>query len=89
MLQVWGEFCDDTMYIIKLKSEQICSDGGFNPASMLSWLADRGLIRRTDKKHMTVLKKIGSVPTRCVHLTMPSENADEADSSAVDEYPDF
>jgi hypothetical protein len=88
-MEVWGEFCDDTVYIIKLKFEQICSEGGFNPASLLSWLADRGLIRRTDKKHMTVLKKIGSVPTRCVHLTMPSENADEADSSAVDEYPDF
>lgn len=88
-LELWGEFCDDSVYIVRSRFEQICREGGFNPASLLSWLADRGLIRRTDKKHMTVLKKIGSVPTRCVHLTMPSENADEADNSAVDEYPDF
>ena len=88
-LEVWGEFCDDTVYIIKLKFEQICSEGGFNPASLLSWLADRQLIRRTDKKHMSVLKRIGTVPTRCVHLTLMSENADEADNSAADDYPDF
>lgn len=32
---------------------------------------------------------MGTVPTRCVHLKLISENADEADNSAVDEYPDF
>ena len=88
-MEVWGEFCDDTVYIIKLKFEQICSEGGFNPASLLSWLADRQLIRRTVKDRFTVLKRIGTVPTRCVHLKLISENADEADNSAVDEYPDF
>ena len=88
-MEVWGEFCDDTVYIIKLKFEQICSEGGFNPASLLSWLADRQLIRRTVKDRFTVLKRIGTVPTRCVHLKLISENADEADNSTVDEYPDF
>lgn len=88
-LELWGEFCDDSVYIVRSRFEQICREGGFNPASLLSWLADRGLIRRTDKNHMAVMKRIGSVPTRCVHLKLITENTDEADNSAVDEYPDF
>lgn len=72
--EVWGEISADgtSVYIIKSKFNQICTEGGFNPQSLLSWLSDKKLIRRTDK-HTTVLKRIGLTPVRCIHLTLAAE----------------
>lgn len=88
--EIWGEFCgDESVFIIKAKFEQICLDAGYNSSSLLSWLSDRQLIRRTDSKHMSVLKRIGNVPVRCIHLKLMDENADECEDEADFYYPDL
>ena len=83
--EIWGEFDGESVYCIKSKFDQICAEGGYNAASLLSWLSDRGLIRRTDKKHMTVKKRIGNAIVRCIHMTL----SDCADVEDADEYPEF
>lgn len=79
--EVWGEISADgtSVYVIKSKFNQICTDGGYNPQALLSWLADRKLIRRTDGKHMTVLKRVGLTAVRCIHLTLATEESDADD----------
>lgn len=90
--EVWGEISADgtNAYIIKSKFNQICIDGGYNPQALLSWLADRKLIRRTDK-HMTVAKRIGLATVRCVHLTLSTDELEEIDNSDEndDNFIDF
>ncbi len=67
----------DSVYILKNKFNQICADGGYNAASLLSWLSDRKMIRRTDKKHYDVLKVIGRTKVRCVHLMLNRSDNDD------------
>ena len=80
--EVWGVMDGNSVYIMKNKFNQICDEGGFNAQSLLSWLSDRKLIRRTDKKHYDVVKRIGNTSPRCVHMTL-SEGGDE-DYSDID-----
>ena len=80
--EVWGVMDEskDSVYIMKNKFNQICDEGGYNAQSLLSWLSDRGLIRRTDKKHYDVVKRIGNASIRCVHMTLSNvENEDYSD----------
>lgn len=76
LIDMWGELRGDEVYIIKSKFTQICDEGGYNAQSLLSWLADKGLIERKNGKN-TVTKKILGVTTRCVHLSLPSESGDD------------
>ena len=78
----WGmlDSSGASAYIIKSVFTRMCEDGGYNPASLLSWLADRQFIERNGR-NCTVPKRIGGVLTRCVHLTL-SEHDEE-------ELPDF
>lgn len=73
--EVWGVMDDskDSVYIMKNRFNQICDEGGFNAQSLLSWLADRQWIRRTDKKNYAVVKRIGNTSVRCVHMTLNTE----------------
>lgn len=82
--EVWGVMDESksSVYIMKNKFNQICDEGGYNAQSLLSWLSDRGLIRRTDKKHYDVLKRIGNYRVRCVHLTLNAD--DDEDYSDID-----
>lgn len=82
--EIWGEFDGDSVYIIKSQFDRICADGGFSPAPLLSWLADKRLIRRQSGKN-TVTKRIGATVVRCVHLTVCADAADDE----VDELPEF
>ncbi|MCM1335650.1 MAG: DUF927 domain-containing protein [Bacteroides sp.] len=78
--EVWGIMDGDSVYILKNKFNQICDEGGYSAQSLLSWLSDRRLIRRTDKKNYSVLKRIGSSVVRCIHMTIndsPEESFDE------------
>ena len=80
----WGmlDSSGASAYIIKSVFTRMCEDGGYNPASLLSWLADRKLIEKDKNgRNFTVPKRIGGVLTRCVHLTL-SEHEEE-------EIPDF
>lgn len=80
--EVWGVMDGDSVYILKNKFNQICEEGGYNAQSLLSWLSDRGWIRRTDKKKYSVVKRIGSACVRCVHMSLHT-NEDE-DLSDID-----
>ncbi len=82
--EVWGVMDENknSVYIMKNKFNQICDEGGYNSQSLLSWLSDRGLIRRTDKKHFDVLKRIGNTRVRCVHMTLNTD--DDEDYSDID-----
>lgn len=82
-IEVWGELDGDSVYIIKSVFTRICKDGGFSPAPLLSWLSKNKLIERRGKD-MSVVKRIGGVCTRCIHLTMTTDKVDD-----TDEYPDF
>lgn len=80
--EVWGIMDGDSVYILKNKFNQICDEGGYSAQSLLSWLSDRRLIRRTDKKNYSVLKRIGSSVVRCIHVTInrnPEECLDDID----------
>lgn len=72
--EVWGVMDGDSVYILKSKFMQICSEGGFNAQSLLSWLSGRKLIRRTDGKNYAVLKRVGSAVVRCVHMMLSTES---------------
>lgn len=78
--EVWGVMDDskNSVYIMKNKFNQICDEGGYNAQSLLSWLSDRGLIRRTDKKHYAVKKRIVNANIWCVHITL-NEDDDYSD----------
>lgn len=80
--EVWGIMDGDSVYILKNKFNQICDEGGYNAQSLLSWLADRNLIRRTDGKKYSVVKRVGKAVVRCVHMTINSES--EEDFSDID-----
>ena len=80
--EIWGVMDGDCVYILKNKFNQICDEGGYNAQSLLSWLSDRGLIRRTDKKHFDVMKRVGTAIVRCVHMTINSEQ--DEDFSDID-----
>lgn len=82
-IECWGEFDGDAVYIIKSVFNRICTDGGFSPASLLSWLSKNNLIERRDN-HTAVLKRIGGVAARCVHLTMAADNVEN-----LNDFPDF
>lgn len=80
--EVWGVMDDSKhgVYIMKNKFNQICDEGGYNAQSLLSWLSDRGFIRRTDNKHYAVKKRIGNANIWCVHMTLNTyENEDYSD----------
>lgn len=77
--EVWGVMDEskDSVYIMKNKFNQICDEGGYNAQSLLSWLSDRQWIRRTDKKHYAVKKRIGGTNIWCVHLTLNTDESDD------------
>ncbi len=90
--EIWGvlscseesrDGAPDQVYIMRNRFNQICDEGGYNAASLLSWLNDRNMIRRTDKKHYDVVKKIGSTAVRCVCMrltqTAPEECFEDID----------
>lgn len=70
--EIWGSFNGDSVYIIKNKFNQICDEGGYNPQALISYLADKRLIERQSGKN-TVIKRIGGVLTRCIHITLMAE----------------
>lgn len=80
--EVWGVMDGNSVYIMKNKFNQICDEGGYNAQSLLSWLSDRALIRRTDKKHYDVVKRIGNTHPRCVHMNL--SEGDDDDYSDID-----
>lgn len=68
--EIWGVMGDDCVYILKNKFALICEEGGFDSRQLLSWLADRKLIKRNGK-HYDCPKRIGGANVRCVYMSLP------------------
>lgn len=85
-VDIWGRVDgDDTVVLIRKVFDSICTDGGFNPQALLSWLAQNGHIRSTPP-HLTKTVRINGIPTRCVVLKLPQEfeNNEEFDDYIPD-----
>lgn len=65
--EVWGKIDDDFVYFNATKFRSILKDGGFNPASFISWLKKNNLIEH-DNGRNDKLKRIGKIITRCIWL---------------------
>ncbi len=68
--EVWGRICADHVSIVRNVYTRICSDEGYNPQALLSWMNQRGYIIRSGKD-LTANERINGIPTRCVKLIMP------------------
>ncbi len=77
--EVWGSMDDDFAYIIKTKFDELLYDGGYNPASVLSWLIKNNYVE-TSGERKTKVKKIGGVSRRCIWLKWVEEWEDIKDS---------
>lgn len=60
-------------YIIKNRFDKALDNEGISSQSVLSWLKEKGLIRRTPPNN-TFSKRIGGAVINCVALQLPSEN---------------
>lgn len=78
--ECWGCISQDgaQAYIIKSVFDSTMTEGGFSPASFLSWANKTGLIE-CSRGHMTKLKRLdkAKTPARCVCLRLPDEKAEE------------
>lgn len=70
--ELWGYTDDDFVYIIKTKFDELLYDGGYNPASVLSWLIKNNYVE-TSGDRKTKVKKIGGVSRRCIWLKWVEE----------------
>lgn len=70
--ETYGTIENNTAYIISTVFYRACEDAGFSPTAMVSWLEKEKLI---DKKRgrNTVLKRICSIPTRCIAMRLPDD----------------
>lgn len=78
-----GGVVPDMVYIMRNKFNQICEEGGYNGKALLSYLNDKGLLKRTDNKHLDVVKRIGSASVRCVCIMLPEQ------SGVSDNFEDY
>lgn len=75
-IEVWGKLDDDQVSIVNREFNRICSDGGFNPKALLSWLRDNNKIE-LPMKGFAKTKRINKIPCHCIVLILN----DDADSS--------
>lgn len=79
--ELWGLTDDDFVYLIKTKFDDILREGGYNPASVLSWLIKNNYVE-TSGERKTKVKKIGGVSRRCIWLKWAEEWEDVKDKEA-------
>ncbi|MEG1153745.1 MAG: DUF927 domain-containing protein [Ruthenibacterium sp.] len=77
LTDVWGKLEDGEVSIIKRVFDDLCTQGGFNAPSLLSWMKQEGKLQSADKR-LTRTVRINNIPTRCVTFQMPQmeENSD-------------
>ena len=71
-IEVWGKIDDNYIYFNSTKFKAVLKDGGFNPASFLSWLKANNLIE-TASDQTSKNKKIGKLAVRCIWLKRETE----------------
>lgn len=74
MGEVWGRMHPEHISIIRSVYNRICEDAGFNQQALLSWLGRERLVRRSGDK-LTGIDRVNGIPTRCVKLIMPENEA--------------
>ncbi len=88
--EVWGEYADDKITIIKAVFDAKMTDAGFNPTAFLSW-AKRCDLLETSNDHQRCVKKKrinGGVPSWCVVIRVPCEMEMPPDASGIaDDLP--
>ena len=77
----WGALAGDkrSVYIAVPVFRKACEEEGYNSQALLSYLRDNHLIEIDKAGKNTVNKRINGLGTRCVHLTLPSEDDEKYD----------
>lgn len=72
----WGVLPGDkqSVYIAVPVFRKVCEEEGYNSQALLSYLRDNHLIEIDKKGKNSVNKRVNGLGTRCVHLTLPSED---------------
>ena len=72
----WGVLPGDkqSVYIAVPVFRKVCEAEGYNSQALLSYLRDNHLIEIDKKGKNSVNKRVNGLGTRCVHLTLPSED---------------
>ena len=72
----WGVLPGDkqSVYIAVPVFHKVCEEEGYNSQALLSYLRDNHLIEIDKKGKNSVNKRVNGLGTRCVHLTLPSED---------------
>lgn len=80
---IYGILDFDKAYIISSAFRKAAEEGGFNPAALLSYLKEHGLIE-TRGRNMTRGKRIKGTLTECVYLALPNDGEDDEYNSLDD-----
>lgn len=77
----WGVLPGDkqSVYIAVPVFRKVCEEEGYNSQALLSYLRDNHLIEIDKKGKNSVNKRVNGLGTRCVHLTLPSEDDEKYD----------
>ena len=79
----WGIVKNGYIYILRNKFNAILQDGGFNPQSVLSWMARYQKLAKTDGKWHDVKVQIGNTRSRAICLY--EDDGDYSDEDLNDE----
>lgn len=79
-IEVWGKLDDGQVFIVRREFDRICTEAGYNPKALLSWLRDNGKIELPAKGFAKTCR-INKVPCHCivVFLTDDSEMIDSGE----------
>lgn len=80
-IEVWGKLDDGQVFIVRREFDRICTEAGYNPKALLSWLRDNGKIEM-NKKGFTKPKRINKVPCNCVVMFLEN-NVEEFESEVL------
>lgn len=80
-IEVWGKLDDGQVFIVRREFDRICTEAGYNPKALLSWLRDNGKIEM-NKKGFTKPKRINKVPCNCVVMFLEN-NVEELESEVL------
>jgi hypothetical protein len=82
--EIYGIIEDNVAYIIASVFDSACRDGGFDPRPLRSWMRKKNLLAaQSGKNRSTFVRKINGLSTRCVAVTLESEDK----ISAADDIP--
>jgi hypothetical protein len=82
--EIYGIIEGNVAYIIASVFDNACRDGGFDPRPLRSWMLKKKLLAaQSGKNRSTFVRKINGLSTRCVAVTLESEDK----ITAADDIP--